>query len=102
MIIIIIIIILMIMIIIILIVIMIIIKVLIVIIIMVIIITILWTRSARISGIVGTCADGQRFRIFRSFVIPALLYGCETWTLTTDLKRQIDAFGNKCLLMGYC
>ena len=36
-------------------------------------------------------------------MIPVLLYGCETWTLKTDLKRQIDVFGNKCLrsIMGY-
>ena len=42
-------------------------------------------------------------RIFRSLVITVLLYGCETWTLNTDLKRRIDVFGNKCLrrIMGY-
>ena len=33
-------------------------------------------------------------------MIPVLLYSCETWILNTDLKRQIDVFGNKCL--GYC
>ncbi len=26
-----------------------------------------------------------------------LMYGCETWTLNSDLKRRIDAFDNKCL-----
>ena len=30
-------------------------------------------------------------------MITVLLYGCETWTLNTNLKRQIDVFGNKCL-----
>ena len=36
-------------------------------------------------------------------VIPVLLYGCETWTLNKDLKRQIDVFGTRCLrwIMGY-
>ena len=40
---------------------------------------------------------------FKSLMIPVLLYGCETCTLNTDLKRQIDVFGNKCLcsIMGY-
>ena len=38
-----------------------------------------------------------KIRIFKSLVIPVLLYSCETWTLNTDLKRQIDVFGNKCL-----
>lgn len=42
--------------------------------------------------------------LFKLLVIPVLLYGCETWTLNTDLKRWIDAFGNKSLrrIMGYC
>ncbi|KAG0711040.1 hypothetical protein GWK47_021529 [Chionoecetes opilio] len=31
--------------------------------------------------------------IFKSLVIPVLLYGCETWTLNSDLKRRINAFG---------
>ena len=32
-----------------------------------------------------------------------LLYGCETWTLNTDLKRRIDVFGTRYLrrIMGY-
>ncbi|KAG0724373.1 putative uncharacterized transposon-derived protein F52C9.6 [Chionoecetes opilio] len=34
-----------------------------------------------------------KIRIFKSLVIPVLLYGCETWTLNSDLKRRIDAFG---------
>ncbi|KAG0710422.1 DNA polymerase alpha catalytic subunit [Chionoecetes opilio] len=44
-----------------------------------------------------------KIRIFKSIVIPVLLYGCETWTLNSDLKRRIDTFGNKCLcrIMGY-
>ena len=44
-----------------------------------------------------------KIRIFKSLVIPVLLYGCETWTLNTDLKRRIDVFGTRCLrrIMGY-
>ena len=44
-----------------------------------------------------------KIRLFKSLVLPVLLYGCETWTLNSDLKRRIDAFGNKCLrrIMGY-
>ena len=34
--------------------------------------------------------------IFKSVVIPVILYGCEAWTLNTDLKRRIDVFGTKC------
>ncbi len=36
-------------------------------------------------------------------MLPHLLYGCETWTLTGALERRIEAIGNKCLrrIMGY-
>ena len=34
-----------------------------------------------------------KIRVFKSLVIPVLLYGCETWTL----KRRIDGFGTRCL-----
>ncbi|KAG0714334.1 putative uncharacterized transposon-derived protein F52C9.6 [Chionoecetes opilio] len=34
-----------------------------------------------------------KIRIFKSLVIPVLHYGCETWTLNSDLKRRIDASG---------
>ena len=44
-----------------------------------------------------------KLRIFKSLVLPVLLYGCETWTLNSDLERRVDAFGSKCLrrIMGY-
>ncbi|KAG0697185.1 Tetratricopeptide repeat protein 17 [Chionoecetes opilio] len=44
-----------------------------------------------------------KIQTFKLLVIPVLLYGCETWTLNSDLKRRIDAFGNKCLrrIIGY-
>ncbi len=57
--------------------------------------TVLWTRSR---------CTRTKIRILKTLVLPVLLYGCETWTLNSDLKRRIDAFGNKCLrrIMGYC
>ena len=44
-----------------------------------------------------------KIRIFKSLVTPVLLYDFEPWSLNTDLKRQIDVFGNECLrsIMGY-
>ena len=29
--------------------------------------------------------------------ISVILYGCETWSLNTDLKKRIDVFGARCL-----
>ncbi|KAG0716212.1 putative uncharacterized transposon-derived protein F52C9.6 [Chionoecetes opilio] len=59
-----------------------------------------------LSGSIWRCrylCRRTKIRIFKSLVIPVLLYGCETWTLNSDLKRRINAFGNKCLrrIMGY-
>ena len=60
--------------------------------------TVLWTHSTRVSG-VGTCGNQQRFRPSSCWWF---LSNCiaETWTLNTDLKRQIDVFDNKCLNTG--
>lgn len=35
------------------------------------------------------------FRIFKSLLLPVLLYACEPWTLNIDLERRVDAFGNR-------
>ena len=44
-----------------------------------------------------------KIRIFKSLVLPVLLYGCETWTLNSDLEKRLNVFGTKCLrrIMGY-
>ena len=44
-----------------------------------------------------------KIRVFKSLVLPVLLYGCEAWTLSSDLERRLNAFGTKCLrrIMGY-
>ncbi len=41
--------------------------------------------------------------IFKTLVLPVILYGCETWTLNSDLERRLNVFGTKCLrrIMGY-
>ena len=35
-------------------------------------------------------------KLYKSLVLPILLYGCENWTLTADTKNRIQAFENKC------
>jgi len=30
-------------------------------------------------------------------VLPVLLYGCETWTLTKDLRQRLNSFGSRSL-----
>ena len=36
-----------------------------------------------------------KVRVFRSLVLPVLLYGCETWTLTKDLRWRLNSFGTR-------
>jgi hypothetical protein len=35
---------------------------------------------------------GTKIKLFRALVLSTLLYGCESWTLTADLERRIEAF----------
>ena len=45
----------------------------------------------------------MKVRFFRTLVLPLLLYGCETWTLTRDLRRRLNSFGTRSLrrILGY-
>ena len=45
-----------------------------------------------------------KVQVFRYFVLPVLLCGCETWTLTRDLRRRLHSFGTKSLrrILGDC
>lgn len=38
-----------------------------------------------------------KLRIFRSNVKAVLLYGCETWKVTTQITRSLQVFVNRCL-----
>ena len=44
-----------------------------------------------------------KVRVFRSLVLPVLLYGCETWTLASDLRRRLNSFDTESLwkILGY-
>jgi hypothetical protein len=36
-------------------------------------------------------------RIFNACVKSVLLYGCETWLVTSEIRRKIQTFVNRCL-----
>ena len=44
-----------------------------------------------------------KVQVFRVLVLPILLYGCETWTLTSSLKRRLNSFSTVSLrrILGY-
>jgi len=45
------------------------------------------------SNIISFCT---KYHLYKSLVISILLYGCESWTLSAELERRIQAFENKC------
>ena len=51
----------------------------------------------------GYLCGRTKVLVFRSLVLPVLLYGCETWTLTKDLRWTINSFGTRSLrrILGY-
>ena len=38
-----------------------------------------------------------KFKLYKTLVLSIFLYGCETWTLTAETTKKIQAFENKCL-----
>jgi len=38
-----------------------------------------------------------KVQLYRTYVLPVLLYGCETWTVTRTLERHLNAFDTWCL-----
>ena len=53
------------------------------------------TRLARVWKS-NTISFPVKVRLYKSLVLSTLLYGCESWTLTADTERRIQAFENKC------
>ena len=47
--------------------------------------------------------ERTKVRVFRFLVLPVLLYGFETWTLTRDLRWRLNSFGTRSLrrILGY-
>ena len=57
----------------------------------------LWIHWITGCGTVVTCAGGRKSRVFKSLVLLVLLYGCETWILTKDLRWRLHSFGTRSL-----
>ena len=38
-----------------------------------------------------------RSKLYKTLVLPVLLYGCETWKVNEGDDRAVDVFDNKCL-----
>ena len=38
-----------------------------------------------------------KIKIYRTIILPVVLYGCETWSLTLQEERRLRVFENKVL-----
>jgi hypothetical protein len=38
-----------------------------------------------------------KIKIYRTIIVPVILYGCETWSLTLCEERKLRVFGNRVL-----
>ena len=36
-----------------------------------------------------------KIKIYRTIILPVVLYGCETWSLTLREERRLRVFGNR-------
>ena len=45
----------------------------------------------------NTISFTSKFKLYESFVISILLYGCETWAVIADSEKRIQTFETKCL-----
>ena len=41
--------------------------------------------------------DYRKIKIYRTIILPVVLYGCETWSLTLRVERRLRAFENRVL-----
>ena len=42
-----------------------------------------------------------KLKLYKSLVVPVLLYGCETWKMNQGDDKNVDVFQNKCLRRIY-
>ena len=43
-----------------------------------------------------------KLKLYRTLVMPVLLYGCETWKMNKGDNKAVDVFHNRCLRRILC
>jgi hypothetical protein len=51
---------------------------------------------------IGICHSGcdLKIKIYRTIILPVVLYGCEAWSLTLREERRLRVFENRLNLRG--
>ena len=44
-----------------------------------------------------SCMKNLKIKIYRTIILPVVLYGCETWSLTLREKHRLRVFENRVL-----
>jgi hypothetical protein len=44
------------------------------------------------------CQKDLEIRIYKTILLPAVLYGCETWSVTLWAEYRLGVFGNRVLM----
>ena len=47
------------------------------------------------------CWVNLKIKIYRTIILPVVLYGCETWSLTLREERRLRVFENRVLRKVY-
>jgi hypothetical protein len=45
----------------------------------------------------GLCDDNLKIKIYKTVILPVVLYGCETWSLTLGEDHRLKSFENRVL-----
>ena len=45
----------------------------------------------------GCCTKNLKIEVYRTIILPVVLYGCETWSLTLREERRLRVFENRVL-----
>ena len=53
----------------------------------------------RITGLLSSklLSKNIKLKIYKTVILPVILYGCETWTLTLREEKSLQVFENKVL-----
>jgi len=49
----------------------------------------------------GLLSKNLKIKIYRTIILPVVLYGCETWSLTLREERRLRVFDNRVLRRIY-
>jgi hypothetical protein len=53
-------------------------------------------------GLIRLLSKNLKIKMYRTIILPVVLYGCETWSLTLKEERRLRVFENRDMVTGEC